>query len=158
MIPARGRGGGAVPAVTASPGLPEDRRLDCAQLRPRRFSEMVRSPRCGGSICAAPPIYSQGSAGDCWHGKLISQPGVLFTLLLRSLHSRRNGSEWLRRALAPGQAADLGRGSRLRRRPSAQSARWARGQRRQKPGRENLGASAPWRSSVALWLDFPLQG
>ncbi|CAI9167974.1 unnamed protein product [Rangifer tarandus platyrhynchus] len=127
MIPARGRGGGAVPAVTASPGLPEDRRLDCAQLRPRRFSEMVRSPRCGGSICAALPDYLQPS-------------------------------EWLRRALAPGQAADLGRGSRLRRRPSARSARWARGQRRQKPGRENLGASAPWKSWVALWLDFPLQG
>lgn len=40
-----------------------------------------------------------------------------------------------------------GGGSRLRRRPSAQSARWARGQRRQKSGRENLGASAPWKSA-----------
>lgn len=151
MIPARGRGGGALPAVTASPGLPRTgvwTAPSCGHGASRRWCDPP-----GAGAPSAPlrqTIYSQGSAGDCWHGKLISQPGFLFTLLLRSLHSRRNGSEWLRRALAPGQAADLGRVSRLRRRPSAQSARWARGQRRQKPGCENLGASAPWKSSVAL--------
>lgn len=61
--------------------------------------------------------------------------------------SGRGGSwPWARQPVS-GRVSPLGR---PRWRPSAQSARWARGQRCQKLGHKNLSGSPPWKSSVVL--------
>lgn len=129
QVPAA-REGRRVSAVTANPSrarsLPEDWRVGCAQLWPRRGSiPQVRGLHLHG--CAR--LFTAGVrpviAG--MENSFLS-PAFIYTLIRETSFT----SEWQRVAapsLAPGQPADLERLRQgcPRQRPSVQSAGWARG-------------------------------